>query len=64
MSLADCVKCWSNPCTCGHVYEKWTNDEIYDQIIILVKNLTIKNKQSLAPIIETICRKSDENGIH
>jgi len=23
MSLADCVKCWDNPCTCGYDYAEW-----------------------------------------
>jgi hypothetical protein len=64
MSLADCVKCWSNPCTCGYVYENWTNDEIYDEIVMLIRKLTIKNSQPLSPIIETICQKSNERGIH
>ncbi len=27
MSLSDCIKCWSTPCTCGFDYRNWSNSQ-------------------------------------
>ena len=35
LPLSNCPKCRDNPCTCGYVYETWTDDEIDKQIKML-----------------------------
>lgn len=64
MSLSSCVECYDCPCTCGHNYRNWSNDNIYSQIVMLIKVLTINNKISLQPIIDSIIKESNIRGIH
>lgn len=63
MSLADCEKCWSNPCTCGHDYRHWHNNKLYAQIVMLIRVLTINNSSPLQPIIDGIVAESHRQGI-
>jgi len=64
MSLSDCIKCYDTPCTCGYQYEKLSNEKLYDQIILMIRVLTIKNKSPLNPIIQEIINKSKKEGIN
>lgn len=42
MSLADCPNCWNEICTCGHMYEDWTQRDLRKQISMLQEVLTKK----------------------
>lgn len=45
-------------------YDNWTRDEIYSEIVLLIRRLTIRNSQPLTPIIEEIVNYCNERGIH
>lgn len=54
MSLSSCSECWDTPCTCGHSYQHWTDDELYSQIAMLMGVLSVRTQTSLDAIIERL----------
>jgi hypothetical protein len=45
MSLSDCIKCWSNPCECGHDYEHWDVERLESLRDILQNIITSKTEE-------------------
>lgn len=64
MSLSDCSQCWSTPCTCGHEYRYWPEEDLYAQIKMLVGVLTVKQSSPLQPVIDKIADTCRRGGIH
>ena len=63
MSLSSCGICWDNPCTCGHEYRHFSENKLYDQIIMLIQLLTIKNSSPLQPILDELKNRANIQGI-
>ena len=49
MSMSDCSECWSTPCTCGHDYEGWSEENIIKQIEMLQRVLEEIRKKRTQP---------------
>ncbi len=57
MSLSDCDKCWSTPCSCGYDYKDWPDEAFYKFIHDIIvgrdkykKEKNLETKKSLPPI--------------